>query len=37
MHTLRLYDSKTCPKCGSDLERIKIASRTTVCCPKGQK
>ncbi len=37
MHSLRLYDSKVCPKCGSDLTRTKISSRGTVYCPKCQK
>lgn len=37
MHVLRLYDSKICPICKTDLERIRISSRGTVYCPNCQK
>ena len=37
MQVLRLYDSETCPVCGTSLSRVKISSRGTVYCPNCQR
>ncbi|MDR4948828.1 bifunctional DNA-formamidopyrimidine glycosylase/DNA-(apurinic or apyrimidinic site) lyase [Neobacillus cucumis] len=33
----RMYNKKTCPECGGDIENIKIDSRSSFFCPNCQK